>query len=80
MKLTTLTLAILASVATALPREESALEKRAVSATVLVDGLRYRTCPRVSDNCPAMGQYAKGKKISLTCFTRTNTTPVNGDK
>ena len=80
MKFTTLTLALLVSAVAAFPRDESVLEKRAVSATVVVDGLRYRTCPRVSDSCPAMGQYAKGKKISLTCFTRTNTTPVHGDK
>ncbi|KAF7595588.1 hypothetical protein BBP40_005624 [Aspergillus hancockii] len=54
------------------------LEKRAVTGTVKVDGLRYRTCPRTS--CTAVGQYAKGTKVTLICFTRTNTTPVNGDK
>lgn len=54
------------------------IEKRAVTGTVKVDGLRYRTCPRTS--CTAIGQYPKGKKISLKCFTRVNTTPVNGDK
>ncbi|KAF5857228.1 hypothetical protein ETB97_006071 [Aspergillus alliaceus] len=54
------------------------LEKRAVSGTVVVDGLRYRTCPKTS--CNAVGQYSKGTKISLVCYTRSNTTPVNGDK
>lgn len=54
------------------------IEKRAVTGTVKVDGLRYRTCPRTS--CTAIGQYPKGKKISLKCYTRVNTTPVNGDK
>jgi hypothetical protein len=54
------------------------LEKRAVSGTVQVDGLHYRKCPRTS--CAAVGQYAKGHKVSLSCYTRTNTTPVNGDK
>ncbi|CAN9102466.1 unnamed protein product [Alternaria sp. RS040] len=57
----------------------AAIEKRAiVGATVLVDGLRYRTCPKTS--CTAPGQYAKGTKIKLSCFTRTDTTTVNGDK
>lgn len=54
-----------------------ALEKRAVSGTVVVDGLRYRTCPRTS--CAAIGQYAKGTKISINCYTRTDTTVVDGD-
>lgn len=53
------------------------LEKRAVSGTVLVDGLRYRTCPKTS--CTAVGQYPKGKKISISCLTRRGTTVVNGD-
>ncbi|KAJ5090121.1 hypothetical protein N7532_008805 [Penicillium argentinense] len=53
------------------------LEKRAVSGKVLVDGLRYRTCPRTS--CSAVGQYSKGTKISIKCFTRKDTTTVNGD-
>jgi hypothetical protein len=54
------------------------LEKRAISGTVLVDGLRYRKCPRTS--CDAVGQYAKGTHISLVCYTRVGTTTVNGDK
>jgi len=60
------------------PRDPSYLEKRAVSATVVVDGLRYRTCPKTS--CSAPGQFAKGTKISLSCYTRTNTETINGDK
>lgn len=62
----------------ALNLEERDLEKRAVSGYVKTDGLRYRTCPRTS--CTAVGQYAKGTKLSLVCYTRSNTTPVNGDK
>lgn len=53
------------------------LEKRDVSGKVLVDGLRYRTCPKTS--CPAPGQYAIGTAIEIQCFTRTGTTVVNGD-
>lgn len=55
------------------------MEKRAaVSATVKVDGLRYRNCPKTS--CSAPGQFAKGTKISLSCYTRDNTETINGDK
>ncbi|KAA8647806.1 hypothetical protein EYZ11_010344 [Aspergillus tanneri] len=54
------------------------IEKRAVKGTVVANGLRYRTCPRSS--CTAVGQYAKGTRINLVCYTRENTTPVNGDK
>ena len=53
------------------------LEKRAISGTVLVDGLRYRTCPRTS--CAAIGQYPKGTKISINCYTRKDTTVIDGD-
>ncbi|KAF2630089.1 hypothetical protein BU25DRAFT_408690, partial [Macroventuria anomochaeta] len=56
----------------------SGLAKRAaISATVQVDGLRYRTCPKTS--CSAPGQFAKGKKITLSCYTRDNTETINGD-
>ncbi|RDW58272.1 hypothetical protein BP5796_12202 [Coleophoma crateriformis] len=55
------------------------LEKRSVAATVKADGVRHRICPRVSNSCPANGQYAKGTKIRLDCYTRDNTTPVDGD-
>lgn len=58
--------------------ESGSLGKRSVSATVRVDGLRYRTCPKTS--CTAVGQYAKGTKITLVCYTRDGTTTVNGDK
>jgi hypothetical protein len=54
------------------------IEKRSVSGTVEVNGLRYRTCPRTS--CRAVGEYAKGHKVSLSCYTRTDTTTVDGDK
>ncbi|KAF8162681.1 hypothetical protein B0H34DRAFT_692535 [Crassisporium funariophilum] len=53
------------------------LEKRAVPGRVEVDGLRYRTCPRTS--CTAVGQYAIYTPINIVCYTRDNTTPVNGD-
>ncbi|KAJ8092659.1 hypothetical protein PM082_006987 [Marasmius tenuissimus] len=57
--------------------EDRELDKRAITGTVLVDGLRHRTCPRTS--CPAPGQYAKGTKISIVCYTRDDTTVVEGD-
>lgn len=54
------------------------LEKRwDTDAVVKVDGLRYRKCPRTS--CTAVGQYSKGTRLKLKCFTDKNTTPVNGD-
>lgn len=53
------------------------LEKRTNAGVVQVDGLRYRTCPRTS--CTAIGQYAIGTHITITCYTRTDTTVVNGD-
>ena len=74
MKLTTLLL--MAPLALAAP--PATIEKRAVSATVIVDGLRYRTCPKTS--CSAPGQFAKGTKISLQCYTRDGTETINGDK
>ena len=57
--------------------KERELDKRAITGTVLVDGLRYRTCPRTS--CTAVGQYPKGATISIVCYTGTDTTVVNGD-
>jgi hypothetical protein len=54
------------------------IEKRSVSAVVKVDGLRSRKCPRTS--CTAVGQYKKGTRIRLVCYTRKNTTTVNKDK
>ncbi|KAF8801955.1 hypothetical protein BYT27DRAFT_7261608 [Phlegmacium glaucopus] len=53
------------------------LEKRAIGGTVDVDGLRHRSCPRT--NCTVNGRYAKGKHIEMVCYTRTDTTVVNGD-
>jgi hypothetical protein len=54
------------------------LESRDLHCTITGDGVRYRRCPRTS--CDAIGQYAKGTKVTLTCYTDTNTTPVNGDE
>ena len=73
MKLSAVVLALLSSAAlaqdpTVARRAPAVMEKRAiVDATVLVDGLRYRTCPKTS--CSAPGQYAKGTKIKLSCYT-----------
>lgn len=63
----------------ALPVIERSLEKRSVPATVEVDGLRYRKCPRTTSDCPAIGQYPIGTHINLVCYTRTDTTVVDGD-
>ncbi|WP_249645203.1 hypothetical protein [Nocardia sputi] len=49
----------------------------AVTGTVQVDGLRYRRCPQ--SLCDTMGQYVKGTIIHMVCYTRTNTTVLNGD-
>ncbi|KAF8801968.1 hypothetical protein BYT27DRAFT_7113990 [Phlegmacium glaucopus] len=53
------------------------LEKRTISGTVEVNGLRHRSCPRTS--CTANGQYARGTHIDIVCYTRTDTTVVDGD-
>lgn len=63
--------------------ESADLDKRSikvVTGKVLVDGLHYRPCPLVVSYCAPNGQFAKGTKISMVCFTRTATTTVNGDK
>ncbi|KAH8762225.1 hypothetical protein F5882DRAFT_383932 [Hyaloscypha sp. PMI_1271] len=57
--------------------EERSLEKRSATGTVQVNGLRHRSCPRTS--CTANGEYFKGDKIKLSCFTRKDTTVVKGD-
>ena len=82
MKFTTL-LAVLVPLALAqeptLAGRAPEIEKRAIqSATVMVDGLRYRNCPKRT--CDAPGQYPKGTKIKLSCYTRDGTTTENGDK
>jgi len=59
------------------PVEARELERRDNAGVVQVDGLRYRTCPRTS--CTAVGQYAKGTRVTIKCYTRNNTTVVNGD-
>jgi len=58
--------------------DSPALEKRFVTGTVLTDGLRYRTCPRIA--CAADGQFPIGTQINIRCFEDTNTTPVEGDR
>ena len=58
--------------------ERNTLEARArILGTVQVDGLRYRTCPRTT--CTTIGTYSKGDSIIITCFTRTDTTVIEGD-
>ena len=59
------------------PVEIRELEKRDTAGVVKVDLLNYRTCPLTS--CPAVGQYPKGTQITIECYTRDNTTVVNGD-
>lgn len=53
------------------------LEPRFVAGRVVVDGLRYRKCPRTS--CTAVGQYSSGTPIQIQCYTRSGTTVENGD-
>lgn len=54
-----------------------ALEKRAIVGTVDADALKYRKCPRTS--CDAVGQYSRGTRVTMECFTTSSTTTVNGD-
>lgn len=49
----------------------------AVTGTVQVDGLKYRRCPKIA--CDSIGFYAKGTRISMECYTRTDTSVINGD-
>lgn len=46
--------------------------------TVDADALKYRTCPRTS--CTAVGQYSRGTRVTMKCYTTQNTSNVNGDK
>jgi len=55
-----------------------ALEKRTNSGRIEVDGLKYRLCPRITE-CTANGQYPIGTNVEIVCYTRDNTTPINGD-
>lgn len=41
------------------------------------DGLRYRTCPHVTANCVAMGQYSLGTLVDFICQTPGD--PVTGN-
>ncbi|KAH8586071.1 hypothetical protein B0O99DRAFT_704061 [Bisporella sp. PMI_857] len=53
------------------------IEKRDVVGTVDADALKYRRCPRTT--CEAVGQYARGTRVTMDCYTTTNTTPVSGN-
>jgi hypothetical protein len=83
MKFTTIALAILAPLALAqeptLAGRAPDIEKRAIQSTIVMgDGLHYRVEPKRTGGAP--GQYAKGTKIKLSCYTRDDTTTANGDK
>ena len=41
--------------------------------------LTYRICPRARSDCRAVGQFVNGTYITLDCYTKDNTTPVNDD-
>ena len=58
----------LAVVALAAPSAD--LEDRAVKSCTLktTTALKYRKCPKTS--CTAVGQYAKGAKVKVSCVTR----------
>jgi hypothetical protein len=58
--------------------ESVALGERAITGTVDADALKYRRCPRTS--CDAVGQYPRGTRVTMECFTTTSTTTVNGDR
>ena len=60
------------------PASTNTIEKRAVTGTVDADALKYRRCPRTS--CDAVGQYSRGTRISINCYTDKDTTVVNGYK
>jgi len=53
-------------------------EKRDTACVVKFNGLNCRTCPRTS--CPVAGRYPVGTRITVKCYTETNTTAVNGDR
>ena len=55
------------------------LAKRDNAAIVLVEEINYRVCPRTTHDCPALGHYANGTRLVLHCYTRDDTTPINGD-
>ena len=62
------------------PATEDALVKRAnIVGTVDADELKYRRCPRVIDACEAVGEYPRGHRITMVCFTTSATTTVHGD-
>lgn len=60
------------------PTPANTIEKRAVTGTVDADALKYRRCPRTS--CDAVGQYPRGTRITINCYTDKDTTVVEGYK
>jgi hypothetical protein len=89
MKFTALALTLLPMLALTSPVPEDAsaeafdstpsmsLDKRSITGVVDADALKYRRCPRTS--CDAVGQYPRGYKMQIDCYTATDTTTVNGD-
>ncbi|KAF2690610.1 hypothetical protein K458DRAFT_411979 [Lentithecium fluviatile CBS 122367] len=59
------------------PAAAATLDKRSIVGTVDADALKYRRCPRTS--CEAVGQYSRGTKVTMECYTTTSTTVINGD-
>ncbi|KAH7108692.1 hypothetical protein B0J11DRAFT_602164 [Dendryphion nanum] len=59
-------------------KEHTSIVKRDVTGTVDADALKYRRCPRTG--CDAVGQYSRGTRITIKCYTDQNTTPVNNYK
>ncbi|KAF8453722.1 hypothetical protein BDZ91DRAFT_748807, partial [Kalaharituber pfeilii] len=54
------------SFASPAPAPEKLTKRAPTTCTVTGDGVRYRTC--ASTSCPAMGQYAQGTRVTLSCF------------
>ncbi|KAL0950868.1 hypothetical protein HGRIS_007627 [Hohenbuehelia grisea] len=57
--------------------EVEALARTSIVATVTADGLRYRRCQRTS--CAAVGQYPRGRRVAVKCYTTHGTTPIEND-
>ncbi|KAF9264519.1 hypothetical protein L218DRAFT_958206 [Marasmius fiardii PR-910] len=59
-------------------KEHGTLRKRAIPGHTTTTLLVYHTCPRVE--CPGPGMIAdSGTPIDIMCYTRDNTSVVNGD-
>ncbi|KAJ7583479.1 hypothetical protein C8J56DRAFT_1167374 [Mycena floridula] len=70
---TLISLAILAQtgLSISVPRSNATADAaQSSTCTILGSGVRYRTCPNTSSTstCKALGEYAKGTKVSFTCW------------